>query len=317
MINNKHNQDEKGLRKRFNTQTALFSIFIIALLISTIGLTMYFIQSRQNRLNQEELANLHEKSLQVEQTQTPVCDTLAAMPTPRINASNVAVDTKSVNLVQKKAEDIFFRVIGLTREEFKPIVKRNEDTIGWISIEGVVDQPIVYRDNNFYLTHDFDKKNNKCGAIFLDVNHPLHASTQNLLLYGHNMKDETMFGKLAEYSKNNFLHANYKVTLETRYEKFTYIIFAVNQITLNVNASNFIYFWGHPTFENNEVFNNYINDIYERSLYTRFLDVNPSDTLLTLVTCVDKDRLILFARRQREDETDACIQKAILGLYMR
>ena len=208
-------------------------------------------------------------------------------------------------------------MIGLTRRSFKSLVKRNADIIGWISIEGLVDQPIVYRDNTFYLNHDVDQRTNVSGAIFLDENHPLRADSQNLLLYGHNMKDESMFGRLQKYMQDNFLHAHYRATLETRFETFNYLIFAVNRVSTEEKSPDFLYFWGHPSFGSGEAFQAYIDEIYQKSLYTRYLDVNESDTLLTLATCIGEDRLVLFARRQRAGETEADIQTALLGLTMR
>ena len=65
------------------------------------------------------------------------------------------------------------------------------------------------------------------------------------------------------------------------------------------------------------IFRDYIDNVYQRSLYTHFLDVDENDTLLTMATCIGDDRLVLVARRQRVGETDADIQCNLLGLYKR
>ena len=57
----------------------------------------------------------------------------------------------------------------------------NRDTVGWISISGVVDLPVVYRDNSYYLNHDFQGQKSGAGTLFLDQNHPLAAASLLLL----------------------------------------------------------------------------------------------------------------------------------------
>ena len=305
------------VRKRFSVRVALICFLALGLVVSITGLALYFIQSYQNRNGQKETAASHQENLQAEQRQnlSGIAPIAAFQPMTTIVATTTA--PFAFGSVEQAKTNVFFQMIGLTRKAFKPIVKRNADAVGWITIDGVVNQPIVYRNNTFYLTHDFDQLKNACGAVFLDVNHPLSAHAQNLLLYGHNMKDESMFGKLIKYTQDNFLHSHYQIALETRFEKFTYLIFAVDRVSINVDSSNFLFFWGYPSFESAGVFCDYIDEVYDKSLYTRYLDVSASDTLLTLATCIGDDRLVLFARRQRESDTEAGIQKALLGLYMR
>lgn len=299
-------------RKRFRLRPLLVFALVAGFVFSVTALAVYFIGSARNRTEQAELAANHRSGIAQEQATSGGSPTLnrASVPTHGQTAAPSGSATA-------KPSTPFFQVIGLTRKAFKPFVARNADAVGWISIEGIVDQPIVYRNNTFYLNHDFNQRKNISGAIFLDENHPLRADSQNILLYGHNMKDESMFGHLQKYMQDNFLHAHYRATLETRFETFTYIIFAVSRVSMNEKSPQFLYFWGHPSFGSGEAFRAYIDEVYRKSLYTRYLDVNESDTLLTLVTCIGEDRLVLFARRQRAGETDADIQSALLTLTMR
>ena len=303
-------------RRRFNARLVLFCLLAVGLIVGIAGLTLYFVQSGRNRAEQAELAAVHREGLQ--QEQAPAGSGSAALPTAVLATSAAGGQAQASSGTNTSvAAKPFFQVIGLTRKAFKPIVRRNADAVGWLTIDGVVDQPVVYRDNTFYLTHDIDRQSNACGAVFLDENHPLRADAQNLLLFGHNMKDESMFGKLPKYMKNGFLRTHYLATLETRFEVFSYLIFAVDRVSMDAGSDNFLYFWGYPSFAGEDAFRRYIDAVYDRSLYTRFLDVDASDTLLTLVTCVGEDRLVLLARRRRPSDTDASIQNALLGLYLR
>jgi sortase B len=291
---------------------ALIAVFAI----SAWELTAYFIRSHNNRTEQARLAAQHEAALTEEQAaaRTPEANAVSAQTSVTATEATPLQEQAASPAAQKAGKD-FFQVIGVTQDSLKPFVRQNGDTVGWLTIEGIVDLPVVYRDNAYYLTHDFNGNRNANGALFLDEYHPLRANSQNLLIYGHNMKDESMFGKLAKYMKGNFLHSHYAVRLETRIESFTYLVFAAELVSTETGRQNYLCFWGHPSFADDEAFSAYIDAVYGRSLYTRYLDVDASDTLLTMATCYGDDRLVLVARRQRPDETEKDIQRALLGLY--
>lgn len=90
----------------------------------------------------------------------------------------------------------FHKTSGDVLPDMMDLLGRNPDTVGWIGISGIVHLPVVYRDNAYYLTHDFDGKRNDSGALFLDQGTPVTAQTQNLLIHGHSMYDGSMFGLL-------------------------------------------------------------------------------------------------------------------------
>jgi sortase B len=310
MARGKYDWQTPAARKHPRKRPVLVIMLLLGLTVGLAALSVYFVQSAQNRATQADMAALHQDGLQVERTQA------YGIQNPPV-ATAIAPAATDTPIKPVSTREPFFQAIGLTRKAFKPIVARNADAVGWIGIEGLVDQPIVYRDNTYYLNHDFDGHSNACGAIFLDEGHPLRADAQHLLLYGHNMKDGTMFGKLSKYTEGNFLRTHYRVTLETRFQTFTYLIFAVCRVSMDPQSARFLYFWGYPSFDDDKVFDAFIDDAYRLSLYTRFLDVKPSDALLTMVTCIGEERLVLFARKERSTDTQATLQTALLTLTIR
>ena len=88
-------------------------------------------------------------------------------------------------------------------EELK---KENQDIIGWVEIEGTnINFPVVQgTDNEYYMKHTYNKENSKDGSIFLDKNYDWNIPSSNLLLYGHNNKDGTMFQDLLKYKDKSF-----------------------------------------------------------------------------------------------------------------
>ena len=314
MRNSKRRWLTPQIAKRPCWRIPLVGLLAVIFIFSLTSLIVYEIRSFQNRVRQADLSAQHEEALR--QPQASETDTLmTTVPSaPEMGIEALPAETPFKDTSIHKA---FFKVIGLTQNSLKTFVKQNNDTVGWITIEGLVDLPVLYRDNSYYLTHDFDKLHNACGALFVDENTPIHSDTQNLLIYGHNMKDGSMFGRLLKYTENDYLRNHYTVQFDTRFENFTYIIFAVCQVSADGTNQKGLDFTGHASFADDAGFNAYIDKVYEQSLYSRYLDVKYSDTLLALVTCVDNDRLVLVARRQRHNETESDIRHCLLGLYTR
>ena len=90
--------------------------------------------------------------------------------------------------------------------DFAEFRKINEDIVAWIQIPGIdVDYPVVQgEDNEYYLHHTFQKEANKAGSIFLDYRNRADFTEQRVLIYGHNMRDGSMFSDLKRYQDNTF-----------------------------------------------------------------------------------------------------------------
>ncbi|MBR5303171.1 MAG: sortase [Clostridia bacterium] len=204
------------------------------------------------------------------------------------------------------------RVGGDALPEMAAMYEKNRDLVAWIQIPDVLDLPVVYRDNSYYLTRDFNKQKNTSGTIFLDVNHPFKEKTQNLLLHGHNMKDGTMFGRLAQYLYDDTYLRNHPfINFDTLWHKEQYVIFAVLNVSLKPGEERFFNYFTHNTFASDVEFSMYIRQLQLRSHYAIPIDVEPSDALVTLSTCLDDDRLVIVARRLRENETRSDLRALI------
>ena len=191
------------------------------------------------------------------------------------------------------------------------LLDRNPDTVGWLDIDRTINCPVVYRDNAYYLNHDFDGAQSASGTLFLDENAPLTAGTQNLLIHGHSMYDGSMFGLLTHYRTLSFLTKHLLVSFTTLWEKETYAVFAVLMVSSDVQDANYFNYFNHPAFESDADFDDYIQALRRRSMFDIPVDVRPDDALLTLSTCMDDDRLVLVARRQRANEARDALVSAI------
>lgn len=191
------------------------------------------------------------------------------------------------------------------------LYEENRDLIGWLRMDEILDLPVMYRDNSYYLKRDFYKNKNESGTLFLDQNHKFGEKTQNLLLHGHNMKDGTMFGRLTQYLNLSYLKNNPFVHFDTLWREEQYVIFAVLRVSLDIKDEGFFNYFSYPTFASDAEFSAYIRRLQLRSEYAIPIDVAPQDALLTLSTCLDDDRLVIVCRRVRENETRSELRQSI------
>lgn len=191
------------------------------------------------------------------------------------------------------------------------LYEENRDLIGWLRMDEILDLPVMYKDNSYYLKRDFYKNKNEAGTLFLDQNHRFGEKTQNLLLHGHNMKDGTMFGRLTQYLNLSYMKNNPFVHYDTLWREEEYVIFAVMRVSLDVKDEAFFNYFSYPTFASDAEFSAYIRRLQLRSMYAIPIDVAPSDALLTMSTCLDDDRLVIVCRRVRENETRSELRQAV------
>lgn len=196
-------------------------------------------------------------------------------------------------------------------DKAKELLEENPDTVGWITIEHTnVDNPIVQcGDNEFYLDHGFDGEPFRAGTVFMDYRDVFswneEEQSTNILLYGHNMANNTMFGSLRRYRQD---YSYYKtapiIQLESNYTSYEYVIFGL--VITDGSAEATWRYWDMEDLSNRTQFNAYIKTVKQKNLTDIPVDVKYGDKLLTLSTCysdADDSRFLVIARRLREDET--------------
>ncbi len=188
---------------------------------------------------------------------------------------------------------------------------RNRDLTAWLTIEGVLDLPVVYRDNSWYLNHDFEGTQSASGTLFLDQNSPVSEKTQNLLIHGHNMKDGSMFAQITHYRKKDYWKKHPFITLSTLWEKENYVVFAVLDVPDKPDDPDYVNYFSHAVFSSDDAFNDYMEQVREHSMISCYLAVKPDDALLTLSTCIGDHHLVVLARRFRKDENKAFLKRLL------
>lgn len=186
---------------------------------------------------------------------------------------------------------------------YRNLYLENADMVGWIQIEGTnIDYPVMQTpaDPNYYLKHDFEKHYTDYGCPFMQADCDALAPSDNLIIYGHNMKDGSMFADLAEYRSKDFWQTHKNVWFDTELGSYAYEIFAVIHTTVQADATDAFPFYRFVDAAAPEDFAAYVTACQARVLYDTGISAEYGDKLLTLSTCdniTDNGRLLVIAKQ--------------------
>lgn len=200
---------------------------------------------------------------------------------------------------------------AIKSDTVEKLLEKNSDFKGWIRISGTqVDNPVYQtKDNDYYLNHNQKKQSSIYGALFFDYRNIITETEtdKNLIIYGHEMKNGSMFGSLKKLKNLNFYKQNPVIELSTIYKNSTYKIYSI--FILNAEKEDddgYIYNIYRQNFLGEDDFDSWTAEAYERSIINTNVDVKYGDNIITLVTCskdFDNARLVVMARETRDGES--------------
>ena len=209
------------------------------------------------------------------------------------NNNKIVEQIKSTVIVEDKNEDE-------NKEEytvdFDKLKEQNDETVAWIKVNNTnVEYPVVRSTNNsFYLNHSFDKSKNSAGWIFADYKNKFDNTDKNIVIYGHNMRDGSMFGSLKNILNSDWYdnEENTNITLYTENEKSIYKVFSIYKIESED-------YYIKTEFSNDNEFEKFIETLKKRSIKNFNIDISKEDSILTLSTCANnnKYRVVLHAKK--------------------
>lgn len=228
--------------------------------------------------------------------------------------------TPTTEATDSSSEGGTIEKVWTLKEGAKTLLERNSDTVGYINIPDTdVSYPVVQRrtqdGNDYYMKRDFDKNDATAGTIFLDWRNyfdyivdgtQVLENSTNLVIYGHDMKDESMFGSLKRYKDVDGYYSEHPIIeLSSNYEDYKYKIFAYFIVDAEDESETKFDCWNTLNFENEEHFYEFVNNARKRAITLNDVDVKYGDQLLTLQTCnsmFDTARLFVMARQVRPGE---------------
>ncbi|MCI8891555.1 MAG: class B sortase [Eubacterium sp.] len=190
-------------------------------------------------------------------------------------------------------------------KKYSDLYKQNKDLAGWLSIEGtVINYPVMQtgkKNPDFYLHNGFDKKESDHGTLFVDARNDIVNRDTNLIIYGHNMRDGTMFGGLKSFMDKDYFEKHQELVFDTIYEKAKYRIVAVCLSKVNYQDDDTFRYYNFLNAESKEEFQAFLANIQQLTVFDQNIDISYGDELLTLSTCnsyVQDGRLFLIAKKE-------------------
>jgi len=180
--------------------------------------------------------------------------------------------------------------------DFEKLKEINNQIVGYLKVNGTnIEYPVVQaEDNNYYLKRNLDTEYNSGGWIFADYKNNFDGTDKNIVIYGHNMKDNSMFGSLENVLEEEWYNneENYIINFITEKEEQKYQVFSVYKIE---NEDYYI----NTEFKNKEEFINFTNTLKERSIKDFNVELSKEDSIITLSTCANnnKYRVVLHAKK--------------------
>ncbi len=174
------------------------------------------------------------------------------------------------------------------------------DVVGWIRFDDQdsdmdISYPIMQTtDNDYYLTHTYSGETNSSGSIFLEKSNADDFEDAHTIIYGHNMRDLSMFGKLKNYKKDGFYEAHPTFTIYTATEVYHYEIFAY----YDVSERDSLYTVG---YNHGKEFEDFINNMVSRSYADTGVSVDRKDLVVTLSTCSSTGRRFVLNAKRVDD----------------
>lgn len=197
------------------------------------------------------------------------------------------------NLMEEEAETQTENSETITCEavyDFEELRETNEDIYAWITVPGtLVDYPILQsEEDNYYLDKNLDHSTGYPGCIYTNACNSKDFSSYHTVIYGHNMKNDSMFGSLHEYASKDFFDTNREIIIYTEEKRLTYEIYgAVKYTDTYITA-----YYDIESAEGNEAF---LKDLLMNAAqssdvsHIAEMEISAEDKLVTLSTCVPNE----------------------------
>ncbi len=217
--------------------------------------------------------------------------------TEPVITTETAEETQAPEAPEAPKEREYLPALQEKREE-------NEDTVGWITIEGTkIDYPVMYtpQDPEKYLHLGFDQKYSFAGLPFIDANCSLDPESDNLIIYAHNMLDGSMFRSLMKYEQKTYWQQHPTVKLDLWDEEREYEVLAAFRDRVYYKTENCFKFYKFIDAESEDSYREAIDYYKTHACYDTGVTAQPGDRLITLVTCAyhtDNGRFVVVAREK-------------------
>ena len=253
----------------------LFIIFLFTLIYSGYKIYIWDLDNKRTKELTEEIKKI-------------------AKPIPNTSEGELVNPPQET---KQESDYWYYTSLPFYEVDFTKLKEKNSDTIAFIHMpETNINYPVVQTNNNdFYLTHSFDKSYNKAGWIFADyINKNLKNNEldKNTIIYGHNRQNNSMFGTLSNVFKEEWLSnkENHYINFSTLNNNMVWEVFS----TYTIEKEEY---YIQSNFSSDEEYISFLNTIKNRSTYKYDVNISKEDKILTLSTCYNNDdKVVVHAK---------------------
>lgn len=262
------------MRIRLYLSCALALVCVVGIAISTYKIIEWAIDSSRTKGQEQEISDIADAKEKDDDNTTEVVQ--QKEPDPKTGLYWDYIKMKLIDV------------------DFSELIKKNPDTVGWISLSGTnINYPVVQTTNNdFYLNHTFDRSYNQAGWVFADYRNSVDGNDKNMIFYAHGRVDGTMFGTLRNVLTNGWLNNpdNFTVRTSNARENALWQVFSVYHIETTTDYIK-------TGFNDDQDFQSFTNMLINRSAFNFHTNVTGTDHILTLSTCYSNtERVVLHAK---------------------
>lgn len=184
-------------------------------------------------------------------------------------------------------------------DKYAELLAQNSDLVGWLSNDDSISYPIMQNlsDSNYYLHRDFNKSESSAGSLYIPNDISINSSMT--IIYGHHMKDGSMFGSLKKYLDADYLVDHPTITVSDLYEDREYQVIGVFLSQIYDDSYEGFEYYNYRGDLTEDKFNEYIEGITPLMQVGDLSDVSYGDSLIELVTCayhVENGRLVVLCK---------------------
>lgn len=286
----------------------LMMVMALILLVS-VGKILFILveQAKENQAFHELSQQVSQKNLEMaEDISGPEADSSAVEKIQKITEDTAQLSAEDVQIVLPPVLTAMKTdtETGILMP-YLDLYKENEDFFGWIRIPDTkVDYPVMFtpEDPEYYIHRDFKKEDSKNGTPFLDA---AYTEEGNLyIVYGHHMKNRTMFGSLPFYEKEEYWKQHPYILFNTLYEQGIYEIVSVFYSKIYRDDEEGFRYYQYKSLQDEEIFDNFNKGIQKSALYDTGVQLSYGDSVLLLSTCsyhTDEGRFVVVARKMKNE----------------
>lgn len=282
----------------------IYNLTLTILLVIFIGsagiLVKNYIQDRRHGNDLEQLTGLFPEESMPEVTVAATKAITAASETEmQPQESETSVEDTWMQISPQDWKHYWEDVAAGRFSTYQSLKKQNADFVGWVRIEGTpLDYPVLQTPNepDYYLHRDFEKKSSRYGTPYMMESCRLEEPRTNYLIYGHHMRNGSMFAGLQNYTDYNYYKQHPYIQFDTLNQAGSFEIVAVVKVDNSADPS----FWQKVLFPSGKTeFNSAWKQFQRKSFYDTGVSITAYDHLLALVTCeytLKDGRLMVVAR---------------------